>query len=53
MAKPENIVPTQTPVALRSSAKVGNRGEIILNPNIAAIIVKYRVNKVRFSITLP
>jgi hypothetical protein len=52
MAKPENIRPIQTPVTLRSSAMVGNRGEIILNPNIAAKIEKYRVNIVRFSISL-
>jgi hypothetical protein len=31
---------------------VGNIGEIILNPNIAANIVKYRVTNVRFSISL-
>jgi hypothetical protein len=52
MAKPENIIPIQTPVALRSVAMVGIRGEIILNPNIAAIIVKYRVNNDRFFISL-
>jgi hypothetical protein len=32
---------------------VGNRGEIILNPNIAATMEKYRENNVRFSIILP
>ena len=53
MAKPENIIPIQTPVTLRSSAMIGNIGEIILNPNIAANIEKYRVNNVRFSIILP
>jgi hypothetical protein len=40
-------------VAPRSSAMVGNRGEIILNPNIAATMEKYRENNVRFSIILP
>jgi hypothetical protein len=29
-------MPTQKPVAPRSYAMLGNRGEIILNPNIAA-----------------
>jgi len=40
MAKPENIIPIQIPEALRSVAMVGIIGEIIVNPNIAAIIVK-------------
>jgi len=53
MATPENIRPIQTPVALRSSAMIGNIGEIILNPNIAATMEKYRENNVRFSIILP
>ena len=46
-------MPIQKPVAPRSSAMVGNRGEIILNPNIAATMEKYRENNVRFSIILP
>jgi hypothetical protein len=45
-------MPIQKPVAPRSSAMVGNRGEIILNPNIAATMEKYRENNVRFSISL-
>ena len=52
MAKPENIRPIQIPEALRSVAMACIRGEIILNPNIAANIVKYRVTNVRFSISL-
>ena len=52
IAKPENIMPIQIPEALRSSAMVGNIGEIILNPKIAAIIVKYRVNNVRRFLTI-
>ena len=52
MAKPENIRPTPKPVAPRSSAMVGNRGESIPNPNIAANIEKNRVNNARFSISL-
>jgi|LGVF01.2.fsa_nt_gb hypothetical protein len=52
MAKPENIMPIQKPVAPRSSAMVGNRGEIILNPNIAANVENKRVNNVPFSISL-
>jgi len=51
IATPENIIPILPPVAPRSSAIVGNRGEIILNPNIAATMEKYRENNVRFSIT--
>jgi hypothetical protein len=31
---------------------IGNIGEIILNPNIAATMEKYRANNVRFSISL-
>jgi hypothetical protein len=31
---------------------IGNIGEIILNPNIAATIEKYRATSVRFSMSL-
>nr|AAU83971.1 hypothetical protein GZ35B7_4 [uncultured archaeon GZfos35B7] len=39
-------------MAPRSSAKLGNRGESIPNPNIAANIEKNKVNNARFSISL-